>query len=452
MADIFDILTSTGNKPFLNIYCNSINSTGVLDGASLSIGEGPATVGLIDFTQLPLIPTPLPGSTILISNSTDNGRLEVNNGTSTHFLSYTDDVAGSEIISPDTFSSVQCLNASSIEFITNTVRRALFDVNGNLTLNGTANPLIMNASLEILRQAASSTLSIVSYTSRSILAFTYSNGSNATPTAVLNNNTLSTIRTGGYTGTAYAGNTASINCIATENWSSTANGTAMAFFTVANTTTALTQRMIIDSRGFVGINVIPASQLHVAGNSGSTLRIVDTNQASGRYLGCLNVNGESQWLDPDTLSRSIGYIYFQSAVGSGTAVPGMVSLHTQYLVNIPTIIGTSVNFSSPSNCRLTYNGLSSKKFTIAINITFCNDDSAADMRSIYFWPYHNGVSIATATTRGFTVSGTNFVNCSCLYNINLVTNDYLELYISNESGAIVTSAAVQIGTIQFTIS
>jgi len=56
----------------------------------------------------------------------------------------------------------------------------------------------------------------------------------------------------------------SINAVATENWSATANGMSLEFKTTANTTTTNATKMFIDENGSVGINSItPSAKLNV---------------------------------------------------------------------------------------------------------------------------------------------------------------------------------------------
>lgn len=80
-----------------------------------------------------------------------------------------------------------------------------------------------------------------------------SQGTLASPTAVVSGNTLVNISGGGYNGSANALYKGQIAIIADENWSTTANGTRITFVTTGNTTTAATERMRIDSAGNVGV-------------------------------------------------------------------------------------------------------------------------------------------------------------------------------------------------------
>ncbi len=75
-------LTSGGEKPWLAINANSIDCT---------LGTGVKT-GLINFLNLPLVPSPLPDYTIMVCDSNDDGRPTINNGTDVHALAYVSEV------------------------------------------------------------------------------------------------------------------------------------------------------------------------------------------------------------------------------------------------------------------------------------------------------------------------------------------------------------------------
>lgn len=106
---------------------------------------------------------------------------------------------------------------------------------------------------------------VTAYGSNGQNVFQRAGGTQATPTAIVNGDLLGAVSFRGYDGSAFTGSKGYIFSAATENWSSTANGTAMAFSTTANTTTTLTERMRIDNNGRVGIGVTsPQALLHTA--------------------------------------------------------------------------------------------------------------------------------------------------------------------------------------------
>jgi hypothetical protein len=93
-------------------------------------------------------------------------------------------------------------------------------------------------------------------------------GTRANPTATLNNDALMTITSDGYTGSGFSDlGMASIFFRAAQNWTSTANGTAIEFGTTPNGSTVEQVRMRIEQNGNVGIGTVsPDQKLDVSGN------------------------------------------------------------------------------------------------------------------------------------------------------------------------------------------
>lgn len=85
------------------------------------------------------------------------------------------------------------------------------------------------------------------------IRFFRAKGSKASPTGLVSGNVLGSIRGLGYNGSAFTYATGTIDIITTENWSTTANGTAIVFNTTPNGSAAasLTERMRITSAGEV---------------------------------------------------------------------------------------------------------------------------------------------------------------------------------------------------------
>ena len=103
-------------------------------------------------------------------------------------------------------------------------------------------------------------------------------GSSSAPTATMSQDNIGQVAAAGYNGLAFPGTKVKIQFMATENWGTTANGTAISFQTTANTTTNRTERMRIDNTGYVGIGTatpganlpgglpVPPSLLEVSGD------------------------------------------------------------------------------------------------------------------------------------------------------------------------------------------
>jgi hypothetical protein len=91
-------------------------------------------------------------------------------------------------------------------------------------------------------------------------------GTSTTPLATRSGDNLGQFAAAGYNGAAFPGSKVKVTFLATENWSATANGSAMVFATTRNGTTARTERMRIDNTGNVGIGTTaPAYPLSVNG-------------------------------------------------------------------------------------------------------------------------------------------------------------------------------------------
>jgi hypothetical protein len=103
-------------------------------------------------------------------------------------------------------------------------------------------------------------------------------GTAASPLATQSGDNLGQFAAAGYNGSAFPGSKVKVTFVATEDWTTSANGTAMSFQTTANGTTARTSRLFIDNTGNVGIGSIfgplpataPGSPLTVNGIVQST--------------------------------------------------------------------------------------------------------------------------------------------------------------------------------------
>jgi hypothetical protein len=93
------------------------------------------------------------------------------------------------------------------------------------------------------------------------------NGPIDAPTATTSGDTLARYGAGGYTGSAFWWASGLMRMNATENWTPTATGTQIQFWTTPNGTADAVRRMIVDHNGFVGINTVtPLDRLHVNGD------------------------------------------------------------------------------------------------------------------------------------------------------------------------------------------
>jgi hypothetical protein len=92
-------------------------------------------------------------------------------------------------------------------------------------------------------------------------------GTISTPTATQSTHVLGIFGARGHDGTSFTSSRARIEIGASQNWTSTANGTNISFYTTANGTTSSQQRVYIAQSGNVGINrTSPNAKLDVDGD------------------------------------------------------------------------------------------------------------------------------------------------------------------------------------------
>ena len=90
------------------------------------------------------------------------------------------------------------------------------------------------------------------------------NGTAAAPTNVSADDDLLSLQAAGYGGTSFTGVRATIRLEATQNWTTNNNGTRIKFLNTPNGSTNLTERMVINQNGNVGIGVsLPDYKLEI---------------------------------------------------------------------------------------------------------------------------------------------------------------------------------------------
>lgn len=315
--------------------------------------------------------------------------------------------------------------------------------------------LVTGSKLEVTNNVFNATIAptvigLNSAAAQTNVVLTRTNGTYSAPTKVVNTNNLGNIGCRGWLKTgSVSTSTATIQFQAMEDFNtSSTQGTRIQFSTCAVGSGALTTRATLDSTG-LGINVAaPAARLDISGASGTTFKMVDTNQASGRVMVCDSA-GVGSWTNPNSITfiQNIGYCYYEGAVGAGTAIAVAVS-GTKYLVNLASTAVSLSNFSHNSLSRLTYTSGSTKIFKVNFTATIANDTGILP-QTFYIWGYKNGALITGASCRMVTdMTTTNYYPVSLSFNVSLALNDYIECYISNEGGTIDPN----IGTLQIAIN
>ena len=93
-------------------------------------------------------------------------------------------------------------------------------------------------------------------------------GTQASPTAVTSGTSIGGLSISGHDGTGMAGMSTGLQAFATENWTSTAHGSALAFYSTPNASAGNYERLRIDQNGRVGIGTsAPATTLDVNGTT-----------------------------------------------------------------------------------------------------------------------------------------------------------------------------------------
>jgi trimeric autotransporter adhesin len=141
---------------------------------------------------------------------------------------------------------------------TATTTRMTLDAGGNFGI-GTSFPTALLEISNGLTPASPASATIATYNAApggSFLTGRKARGTSAAPTAVQNGDGLLSLSGRGYGTSQFGvGGGATIGMRATENYTNTAMGGLIQFFTTPNGTTTLTPRMTIDQNGFVGIGI-----------------------------------------------------------------------------------------------------------------------------------------------------------------------------------------------------
>ncbi|MCU0341801.1 MAG: tail fiber domain-containing protein [Spirosomaceae bacterium] len=118
------------------------------------------------------------------------------------------------------------------------------------------------------------------------------NGTLTVPTAVVNGNYLLNFQGAGHNGSSFTSPRATIRLQASQNWTTTNNGTQIQFATTENGSTTLTERMIISNEGRVGIGTdAPQRDLDVAGNGGIQVRTYGAGNTFNSFIVGSHANG-----------------------------------------------------------------------------------------------------------------------------------------------------------------
>lgn len=210
-----------------------------------------------------------------------------------------------------------------------------------------------------------------------------SQGTLTAPTATTSGNGIGKVSGNGYNGAAFIG-ASSVNFVAAENFTGSANGSYITFATTAIGSTSEAERVRIDTNGNVGIGkTTPGAKLNIAGGN----ILID-----GASWG-VQFNNSSQYISTDSVGTALAFgtgaaermrIDAFGNVGIGVTTPG-ARLH----VMAPSGTGAVTNFVSDTNVSahisttmfggtagLYLNGLNSNGVSVAAGRIFAEPDIA----------------------------------------------------------------------------
>ena len=111
-------------------------------------------------------------------------------------------------------------------------------------------------------------------------------GTAGSPSAVQSGDQIGILGGNGYGASAYSGAAAQISFDATDNWTNSDNGAAIAFLTTTNGGTTLAERMRIDNTGYVGIGTTsPATSLVIQAGGVNNVTNIGQLSGNGNYSG-----------------------------------------------------------------------------------------------------------------------------------------------------------------------
>ncbi len=154
--------------------------------------------------------------------------------------------------------------------------------------------------------------------------FLSARGTSAAPGATKSGDNLGQFAAAGYNGSAFPGSKAKVSFVATQNWTTTANGTAMTFATTPNGSTARSERLRIDNTGNIGIGTAtPSRTLSFGGSQARTLG-VEANSTPGSAGNNLMISAGAA--ASGASNQAGGSLILAAGNGTGTGAGGNVQL------------------------------------------------------------------------------------------------------------------------------
>jgi hypothetical protein len=326
----------------------------------------------------------------------------------------------------------------------------IVSVNGNTFAEFDSQGLLINAGGGLLpRQIAFSPLEvrdeidIVSAGVRPLFVLARANGTFGSKTAVLLNDLVGGVTGRGWDTVSY-GTLGALNFVANPAGASltpTDHGGALTFTITPPGGVLVTERMKLTSSGlaiYTTASFLPTSTLDVLGTSGATFRLRDGNQAAGKQLVSIDGNGVAQWQ-----FASLGSLFWSAGVGGSQLYVSPIGNQLVLVPPAAATLGAGQDFTQPvgNPGRLVYTGLLTKNFVVTMTASLAGTNAGDD---VYLWPHVNGVSLSNRSARAKSTLAGAFVELSLTMSVQLVTNDYLEIWASNETSANFTLSSLSI--------
>lgn len=196
------------------------------------------------------------------------------------------------------------------------------------------------------RNSNADDITIESYATYPSIIGLRANGSVASPTAIASDDIIMQLGVRAYTGVGFSTSRANIRFKATQNWTTTANGTSISFETTPNNSITRAERMIINQDGFVGIGVgtTPNYILDVNGrtrvrHNGSTAGVWynKSDNTEGAFVGMYDNNIYGLFGMGTVSSWKFAFDLANTTMGIGTFSP-------KHPLTFPNSVGDKISF------------------------------------------------------------------------------------------------------------
>ncbi len=199
-------------------------------------------------------------------------------------------------------------------------------------------------------------------------------------------------------------------------------------------------RLTLSGNSATALNVSGISTL-VAGSIKVVIFTGTGTYKTGTFSSAWEV--ESTGLETEKDDVASGNLYIS------TATPTVIAIkNTKYKVEGTTTSANLFRVTSPSNNKLTYTGTKTRKFMALVCLSAIYNGSSSDFISFSFYLAKNGVLLPESKQSTLLLNNATPVSLSISCNVVLNPNDYVEVYVVNNTDA--TDVIVQ--TLNFSIN